>query len=103
LIDNPIVSGFWSRLRLRLRPSEASNAASKALQISAGRRDGNEFLLGGFMTLRKNLHRPVFPYRYYKGVASALGASVSLFDSGHVEIDAREIVQKNLGGRTALK
>src|SRR5205807_530728 len=37
LIAKPIVSGVWSRLRLRLRPSEASRAANKALQTSAGR------------------------------------------------------------------
>src|SRR5262245_22778834 len=37
----PIASAVWSRLRLRRRPSEASSAASKAAQISAGRNIGN--------------------------------------------------------------
>ena len=56
------------------------------------------------MGLRKKAScHTVFDYVHSESITRSLRAFVSFFDRGHIQVSAREIVEKNLGGRAALK
>src|ERR1051325_33479 len=98
-MDSPIVSGVWSLLRLRLRPSEASSAASNALQTSAGRRGS----LAVPMRSGDDTSLPLLHHGQVEPMSRPFGAAVPLFAGGDVEFDGGEIVEENPGGWAALK
>jgi hypothetical protein len=73
---------------LRRRPSAASRAASKALHTAAGRRDCDESLFVVMVGDKRASRRVVIGDDYVEAKTRPLGAFVSLFQGGDIEVRA---------------